>query len=253
MRNLLIAFNMAISMFTIIPLSKQLWEEKSGKYIMTLYPIVGLIVGVIWYSMWWILDQIGVSSMLMAAILVATPYVLTGFIHLDGFMDVADALLSRRDREVKLRILKDSTVGAFAVIALGLIFMLKFASIYTLVENRIGILGLIIIPIISRSLSGYFILKEEPLSESYFAKLFRDGSTRLHRYIIVIVVGIVLFISTFIGYNYLLMELIMIISGYLLVKNSIKELGGINGDVAGYTLILTEIIGLIVISFPKII
>ncbi len=32
MKNLLNAFNMAISMFTVIPLPKYIWEEKSAKY-----------------------------------------------------------------------------------------------------------------------------------------------------------------------------------------------------------------------------
>ena len=40
----------------------------------------------------------------------------TGGIHMDGYMDTMDALHSYGSREKKLEILKDSHIGAFAVI-----------------------------------------------------------------------------------------------------------------------------------------
>mgnify|MGYP003392776405 FL=1 len=49
------------------------------------------------------------------------PYLVTGFLHLDGFMDVTDAVKSWRDLERRREILKDSHVGSFAVINLVLL------------------------------------------------------------------------------------------------------------------------------------
>ena len=40
---------------------------------------------------------------------------------MDGFCDTCDALASHQDRARKLEILKDSRVGAFAVLGLSLI------------------------------------------------------------------------------------------------------------------------------------
>lgn len=54
--------------------------------------------------------------------------IITGMLHLDGFMDVCDAILSRRSKEEKLRILKDSATGAFAVIPLVILFFLQFGG-----------------------------------------------------------------------------------------------------------------------------
>ena len=53
---------------------------------------------------------------------------MTGGIHLDGFMDTKDALNSYGSREEKLRILKDSRVGAFAVIRLALYLLIFLAA-----------------------------------------------------------------------------------------------------------------------------
>ena len=66
----------------------------------------------------------------MAALL---PLLVTGGIHLDGFLDVADARSSHQSRARKLEILKDSHVGAFAVIAMGCYLLL-----YTALWSAVG-------------------------------------------------------------------------------------------------------------------
>ena len=62
----------------------------------------------------------------------AIPILITGGFHVDGFLDTCDALHSYQPRERKLEILKDSHIGAFAVIMLalyGLIFLGGFSEI----------------------------------------------------------------------------------------------------------------------------
>jgi adenosylcobinamide-GDP ribazoletransferase len=72
---------------------------------------------------------------------------LTGGLHLDGWMDAADALFSYRSRERMLEIMKDSRVGAMGVIACVLLLMLKAALLYTvLVEQNVS--GLLLLPMV---------------------------------------------------------------------------------------------------------
>lgn len=240
---------MAISMFTVIPLPKYEWDDKSAKHMMKLYPVIGLIVGTLWYVAFLILNKLNISLMLTSALLMAVPFILTGFLHLDGFMDVCDALLSRRPKDEKLRILKDSTVGAFSVISLAILFIIEFAAINTLLIEQKNPLFLILIPIISRSLVGYFLLTRETISESYLGNLFKQGTGSLDT---AILIGI--YLATFIlcyiisDLESLIIPVIMWITSYVLVNKSKKELGGINGDVAGYMLVLSECIGLIVLG-----
>ena len=165
-------FLMAISMFTIIPLPRYEWDDEGGKNIMKFYPAIGLIVGLIWYLVLRVLSLLGASTMVTAALTLITPFLLTGMLHLDGYMDVCDALLSRRNKEEKLRILKDPHTGAFAVISIVMLFIVNFSSMYTVVSNSIinndnnSVLGLILIPIISRSLMGYLLLAKESMKGS---------------------------------------------------------------------------------------
>ena len=248
MKKLLNAINMAVSMFTVIPLPKQIWDEEAGKYIMRVYPLVGFIVGLIWYCVYKIFYFIGAAPMITAAILVAVPFLLTGFIHLDGYMDVCDALLSRRPKEVKLRILKDSTVGAFSVIALALLFLLEFAAMSTFISEGLNPIVLIFIPIISRCISAYSLLTKESIGESYYGKLFKEGTSKVDKNIIIFIYLIACILLYLVGNKFLIMALVMGITGYILVENCNKEFDGINGDVAGYTLVLSELLGIITIT-----
>ncbi|MDU4787392.1 MAG: adenosylcobinamide-GDP ribazoletransferase [Clostridium sp.] len=248
MKNLLNAFNMAISMFTVIPLPKYIWEEKSAKYMMRIYPFVGFIVGLIWYGGGVLLKYFDISLMMSTGILLTLPFIVTGFIHLDGFMDVCDALFSRKSKEDKLKILKDSRVGAFAVIALGLLFIMDFAGIYTALEKDFNLIALILIPIISRTIAAYFIISNEPLGESYYGNLFKNGTGKIDKITLGITFITILILSYFLGNKYIIMPLVMGVVGLILLKNCKKELDGINGDVAGYILVLTELFGILVLA-----
>ncbi|MRN51877.1 adenosylcobinamide-GDP ribazoletransferase [Paenibacillus monticola] len=88
------------------------------------YPLVGAAIGG------------SVAAGAAAAILLLPPMpaavitlilwvALTGGLHLDGWMDSADGLLSYRPRERMLEIMKDSRVGAMGVLACVLLLLMK--------------------------------------------------------------------------------------------------------------------------------
>ena len=64
--------------------------------------------------------SVGAAALTGAAI----PLLVTGGIHMDGFLDTMDAIHSYGDRSRKLEILKDPHLGAFAVISFGVYMML---------------------------------------------------------------------------------------------------------------------------------
>lgn len=242
-------FLMAVSMFTIIPLPHNIWDDEGGKHIMKFYPVVGLIVGLIWYGVYKVLQLLGASTMIAAAITMITPFIITGMLHLDGFMDVCDALLSRRSKEEKLRILKDSHTGAFAVIALAMLFIVNFASVYTVVDMNSNLLGLIFIPIVSRSLIGYLLLSKEAMKGSSLGAFFKQGTGVIDRALLMIALVIatvtaMIFVNVKIG----IMVSVMIVTALLLVDNCCREFDGISGDTAGFGLVMAETVGILVLA-----
>ena len=107
---------MAWGMFCAIPTPSHRWNEQARGHMTRCLPLIGCIIGAVWALAAWLLR--GAPSALRAFCLAALPWVLSGFLHLDGFMDVCDAILSRRDLATRQRILKDSHCGAFAVIGI---------------------------------------------------------------------------------------------------------------------------------------
>ena len=61
--------------------------------------------------------------------MVVAPIIITGGIHMDGFLDTQDALGSYQPRERRLEILKDSHAGAFAIISCAVYLMMYVACL----------------------------------------------------------------------------------------------------------------------------
>lgn len=240
---------MAISMFTIIPLPKYKWNDDGSKHVMKFYPLIGLIVGIVWYCTYKLLFLINASTILISAITMVVPFIITGMLHLDGYMDVCDALLSRRDKKEKIRILKDPNTGAFSVIALAILFIINFAAIYTIVDNGWNIIALVLIPVISRSLSGFLLITKEAMPESSLGSYFKNGTGLLDKIILIVILLLSAIVLVFLlGFKALGISIAMIFVTILVVNNSCKELGGMSGDTAGYGLVIAETIGLLIVA-----
>ncbi|ANY69582.1 cobalamin 5'-phosphate synthase [Paenibacillus sp. BIHB 4019] len=77
-----------------------------------------------------------------AVLLLALWLSLSGALHMDGWMDTADGVLSHRSRERMLEIMKDSRVGAMGVLAAVLLVLFKFTVLYELLYNTNSIYAL---------------------------------------------------------------------------------------------------------------
>lgn len=240
---------MAISMFTIIPLPKHEWNDAGAKHILKFYPLIGLVVGCSTYVLYKLLVGIDASIIIISAITMIIPYVITGMLHLDGYMDVCDALLSRRDKNEKIRILKDPNTGAFSVISLAILFVINFASTYTVIDNGWNVIVLIVIPIISRSLMGFLLLTKESMPESSLGSYFKKGTGAIDKIILLsCLVTASIFLVILLGSKALVVPLAMVGITILLVNNSCEELGGMSGDTAGFGLVIAEAIGILIVA-----
>ena len=106
---------------------------------------------------------------LRALLLAVCPWLCTGFLHLDGYMDVCDAVLSLRDLATRQRILKDSHCGAFAVICMVLLAMGQW-SLFLAAED-VSWLALLLIPAATRACAGLAVLGLRPMGTSQYAAI----------------------------------------------------------------------------------
>ena len=230
------AFAMCQSMFCSIP-APQIWDEKAKDKMLLFLPIVGLEIGAIWAGLAWLCRLLNLPSMITALVLSAYPYIVTGFLHLDGYMDVTDAVKSWRDLERRREILKDSHVGSFAVIGIVLLMLAQFAF-FASAPAGTNFLILIFVPAVSRCCSSLAVTGLKPMSTSQYADQKKPKSH---------IVALTVMLCIFLGAGFMLcgkygFALIGGIVGYALaLRRGYKSLDGMNGDISGYSLTIGEL------------
>ena len=122
-------------MYSRIPMPQSEWTEENMSYAMCFFPLIGGVIGfvtwVVYQSKLYLeLNHSGFSDLFWTILLVLIPVVITGGIHLDGFLDTQDALSSYQPKERRLEILKDPHTGAFAVISC-VVYFLAYVGIYS--------------------------------------------------------------------------------------------------------------------------
>ena len=247
MKKLLKAFCMSFSMFCAIPTPfSHVWEDSVRSLMLVVFPFVGTIIGGIWALTAFLLDKINCPQMFGAALLALMPYLLTGGIHLDGYMDCCDAIFSRRPLEKKREILKDSHVGSFAVIALATLFMLSFAAFASRSREA---WPLILICTISRTCSAIGVSTLRPMGHSEYAGNFQKGISKGN----IIALCTILIISVALSAYFFSVFGIIISSATILgyvaaTAYAFKNLDGFSGDVTGFGHTIAELCGIFALT-----
>jgi len=96
------------------------------------FPLAGAAIGLCLSAVSWALPHV-LPPWPSAVVLLAIWIGISGGLHLDGWMDTADGVLSHRSRDRMLEIMKDSRVGAMGVIAAVLLLLLKASLIAWLI------------------------------------------------------------------------------------------------------------------------
>ena len=238
------AFLMSLSMFTVIPLRLRRWDESLRPLMTLCLPFVGLVAGGLWTGAAFLLTYLNVPPMLTAAVLAAFPFLITGGIHLDGFMDVTDAVRSWRDREERRRILKDPHVGSFAVAFAILLVLFQFAA-FASFDEETRLPALLLISAVSRCAAALCVSVLRPISESEYAGTYRQGIRRTHLiFLFAVLAAAVLAGFLFLGrYGFVSAA---VLAGYAVcVIRGFRSLGGMSGDVSGYAMTVAEFCGVV--------
>lgn len=122
----------ALQFLTVIPVrvSGEIKAPTMGR-AMAWFPVVGLMLG----ALLALADAAGQAlfpPMVNAALLLTIWVALTGALHLDGFLDCCDGLLATGSPERRLEILRDTHVGAFAIVGAVCLLLIKFAVLVEL-------------------------------------------------------------------------------------------------------------------------
>lgn len=129
-------FLIALQFLTRLPVAKNIeWNEKRLGATLLWYPLVGACIGVVLILLINILP-LEVGGLLLSALVLSAWVLITGGLHLDGLADSADAWVGGHgNKQRSLEIMKDPQAGPIAVIVLLLLLLIKFAAIYSLLQQ----------------------------------------------------------------------------------------------------------------------
>lgn len=247
----------AFSLYSKIPMPRFAWASGDMKYHFAFFPLVGAVVCALEFLLKFLQARLGFGQIFYLCLALALPVFVTGGIHLDGFMDTADALSSYGTREKKLEILKDPHIGAFSVISVVLYFLCALGFLSE-IRSKSAFVCVGFSFVFSRIFSG--------LSVVFFRKAKSDGMARAEsENSAKKVVGAVLILE-FAFFSALLAWFLGGVSVYFFVTLLVfafsfffyyfmakKNFGGITGDLAGFFVCVSEILLLAAVSVCEIV
>lgn len=231
---------LALQFFTIFPVKKELplgRKEVTMMYVML--PVIGLLIGITMYVVYILsMGTLGFSALLTATLLIATGFILTGGLHLDGWADTADAFFSYQEPEKRFDILEDPRLGAFGTMALMLLVLTKLALVYEALTQKIEIVyAVIFIPFIARALLTICFATLPAGKKSGIAAFFKE---RLAMKVVIassstMLVGILILYAIVFGHwvSSALLLGILILSIFYFRHWTKRNFYGITGDLAG--------------------
>lgn len=243
MKRLWNSFKIAFSMYSKIPMPYSDWSKENMKYAMGFFPLIGMVVGVVVWGWASLADFLGLANdnLFRVALLTVIPILITGGIHLDGFLDTSDALSSWQEKERRLEILKDSHAGAFAIICCA-VYMVLYAGAVSVIEGKTFCV-LAVFYMIVRAGSGLSIVTFPMAKNTGLAATF-SGSAHKSVIKIWMLVYLAAGAAAAIFMHAVLaaacIGAVVVMFGYYRWMSQ-KNFGGINGDLAGWFLQMTEL------------
>ncbi|MFC1964338.1 adenosylcobinamide-GDP ribazoletransferase [Chloroflexota bacterium] len=137
------------------------------------FPLIGLIIGLILVGLYWLLKLIFPPAVVNALILAAL-VIITGALHLEGFADTCDGIAGHKSVEERWRVMRDSRAGAFGVIGVVLLIMVKYVALSGIPPSRM-MLTLLFMPVVSRWVMVYAIFIYPYARPSGLGKVFKEG------------------------------------------------------------------------------
>ncbi len=227
------------------------WEEEDMKYNLCFLPLVGVVTGLLVCSGIKIFDHLGLNLISKICITSAIPLLITGGFHVDGFMDVKDALSSYKPREEKLAILKDPHIGAFAVIGLVLYGLLWIGALAVIFEKEAGGAGiaLIFVFVLSRILTA---ISSVTLKKAKNTGMLADEAGKTGRVELMIMSVELMAAFLILAVNDLIVAgiFVTVLTVFFLYYRFMvyRQFGGVTGDTAGYSVCVSELLMIVALA-----
>ncbi|MBO9128285.1 adenosylcobinamide-GDP ribazoletransferase [Bacillus sp. 165] len=233
---------LSFQLLTILPIRLEVpWSKKYAKAAVYSFPLTGVLLGILLILQYDIfVHYTSVSRLFVSLWLIFFTILYSGGLHIDGWMDISDAIASHRNRDKKLEILKDSRVGAFAVLSLFFLLAFRFLFVYEVLADSAFFHAsyLVSIPILIRIGMVLLLIWTPPASQAGMAYAFKQHMTvGDSSFMLFYGAGLLFMLYLYASLPVFWMSVCLI--GAMLVFVSLfrdvckKQFGGITGDMLG--------------------
>lgn len=125
-----------LSFLTILPLKTHISIPRIAKYTW-LFPIMGAIIGLTGGIFATLLQLLGMPPIIIASLTYGFLIWFTGFHHLDGLIDMGDALMAHGSPEDKIKIMKDERIGTGGLSLFFIIAITTFTCLYSILPGQL--------------------------------------------------------------------------------------------------------------------
>jgi len=214
------------------------------KNIAQFAPPLGFLIGTIQSYIFLFLRTNSWSIYAAALICLASGYLITGGLHIDGLMDTFDGIFAGKKK--RLKAMKDSKVGSFGVQSLIFITLIQIACILKIQNLIIFVLPMCLFW--GRFSNLFFIEKFKYLSYNKKSISHKKFWNWLKKESLISIIFLLIFIayqfvsitSQAILIKFLILILIGIFLSYSIPNMLGNKIGGFNGDACGASVVLVE-------------
>ena len=140
---------LALQFLTRLPLPIACpWNSETRRWAIRAYPLVGLFLGCLLALLALLIHN--APAPITALALLSLWVGLSGGLHLDGVMDLADALGSNQPLARRWEIMKDPQIGSFGILALLFLLAWKGVLLWALLSYNAPLWWLIVLPALGR-------------------------------------------------------------------------------------------------------
>lgn len=202
------------------------------------FPVVGVLIGAAVAGAHWLAHELW-HPLAAGAIVVAVDLIMTGALHFDGLADSADGLLPHMQRDRRLQVMAEPTIGVFALVVVVATLLLRWTAFS---DAELGVPAVIALWAASRSLAGAVPAFVPYARRSGLAASFLGGSKWWPALAIVPAAGVIVADG---GGQGAAAVVAFAAAALALIAVARRRIGGFTGDVLGALIVITETVTLV--------
>lgn len=232
----------AVQFLTIFPTPLRHEDTvKTAGQSLSYFPLVGLILGGILFGFHYGLS-LALPSTIVPALLIIALVIMTGAHNIDGFIDTCDGVFTEKSNKERLAIMSDTKVGAFGIVGIVLLLLLKYTSLFSV---SAVLPALLLMPTLSRWTMVSMIFTFPYAKKSGMGLPFKQGAT-WQRLVVATIIALIVAVVLLSWWGLVLMAVLWL-TAFGIASYFRTRLGGLTGDNYGAINELSEVLVLLLI------